>query len=275
MKYRKDLKSRMNIKNRLSSHKKAVARILFGVICAVTICAINLHGENIHPNASKNSVHASEETATTTIVTTPAKQNAAKKVTETPVEKSTTTTKTTKSTTSATSKSETTTTTVTTPAVTEPVTETTPVTTQPVAVPAPNCFAAIGYTPTAEEMNMFCTVVSSETGYYDDAAQKAVAHTIINRVLSDAFPNNIYDVVTQYNQYTAIHSHFDGNYRPMLEPGSELWNNSMRLCYEAMSEYDFTNGAVAYYNPDMMEYSDWFKSLTLVYTDQYGQFFKI
>lgn len=264
----------MNIKNQLSSHKKAVTRILFGVICAVAICAISLHGENIHPSASKNAAYASEETATTTVVTTTAK-HAGKKVTETHVEKSTTTTKTTTSTTSAASKPETTTTTVTTPAVTEPTPETTPATTQPAAVPATNCFASIGYTPTAAEMNMFCTIVSSETGYCEDAAQKAVAHTIINRVLSDAFPNNIYEVATQENQYTAIHSYFDGQYRPGLEPGSDGWNHTMQLCYEAMAEYDFTNGAVAYYNPEMIGYNSWFESLTLVYADQYGRFFKI
>ena len=263
----------MNIKNRLFSHKKAVARILFGVICAVTICTISLHGEDIRPHASKNAAYASEETATT-VVTMPAKHTS-KKVTETHAEKSTTTTKTTTSTTSAASKPETTTTTVTTSAVTEPVTETTPATTQPVALPASNCFASIGYTPTVEEMNMFCTIVSSETGYCEDAAQKAVAHTVINRVLSDKFPNNIYEVTTQENQYTAIHSYFDGQYRPGLEPGSDGWNNTMQLCYEAMAEYDFTNGAVAYYNPEMIGYNSWFESLTLVYADQYGRFFKI
>lgn len=132
-----------------------------------------------------------------------------------------------------------------------------------------------GYTPTDAEMLMFCTVVSSETGYCEDRAQKAVAHTIINRVLSDKFPNNIYEVVTQENQYTAIHSYFDGEYRKDLHPGSELWNHSMELCLEALHEYDFTYGAVAYYNPSINGYNAWFEQFQLTYQDQYGRFFRL
>ena len=125
------------------------------------------------------------------------------------------------------------------------------------------------------DMMLMCTVVSSETGYCEDQAQKAVAHTILNRLISDNFPNTMYEVVTQENQYTAIHSYFDGQYRDGLYPGSELWNNTMRLCYEAVSEWDFTGGAVAYYNPEMIGYNAWFESLTLTYVDKYGRFFKI
>lgn len=137
------------------------------------------------------------------------------------------------------------------------------------------CFAKIGYTPTDAEMLMFCTVVSSETGYCEDRVQKAVAHTIINRVLSDKFPNNIYEVVTQENQYTAIHSYFDGEYRKDLHPGSELWNHSMDLCLEALNEYDFTYGAVAYYNPSINGYNAWFEQFQLTYQDKYGRFFRL
>lgn len=123
------------------------------------------------------------------------------------------------------------------------------------------------------DMIMMCTIVSSETGYCDDLVQKAVAHTIINRVVSDKFPNDMYSVCTQNNQYTAIHSYFDGQYRVGLEPGSDGWNHTMEMCKEALNEYDFTNGAFAYYNPDICGYNSWFESLNLVYTDQYGRFF--
>ena len=124
-----------------------------------------------------------------------------------------------------------------------------------------------------EDMNMMCTIVSSETGYCEDQAQKAVAHTIINRLISDKFPNDMYSVCTQENQYTAIHSYFDGQYRAGLAPGSDGWNHTMQLCYEALNESDFTNGAYAYYNPNICGYNSWFESLNLVYIDQYGRFF--
>ena len=38
------------------------------------------------------------------------------------------------------------------------------------------CFEKVGYSPTEQELMMLCTVVSSETGYCEDKAQKAVAH---------------------------------------------------------------------------------------------------
>lgn len=134
-------------------------------------------------------------------------------------------------------------------------------------------YSSYGLNLSENDMNMMCTIVSSETGYCEDQAQKAVAHTIINRLISDKFPNDMYSVCTQENQYTAIHSYFDGQYRAGLAPGSDGWNHTMQLCKEALNEYDFTNGAFAYYNPDICGYNSWFESLNLVYVDQYGRFF--
>lgn len=132
-----------------------------------------------------------------------------------------------------------------------------------------------GVTLSENDMIMMCTIVSSEAGYCDDLMQKAVAHTILNRFNNDNFPNTMYEITTQENQYTAIHSYFDGQYRDGLYPGSELWNHSMQLCKEALYEYDFTGGAVAYYNPSMIGYNSWFESLQLTYQNQYARFFKI
>lgn len=126
---------------------------------------------------------------------------------------------------------------------------------------------------TQNDMNMMCTIVSSEAGYCDDMAQKAVAHTILNRFNDSRFPNTMYEITTQENQYTAIHSYFDGQYREGLYPGSELWNHSMQLCYEALNEWDFTGGAFAYYNPQVIGYNAWFESLQFTYQNQYARFF--
>jgi spore germination cell wall hydrolase CwlJ-like protein len=265
----------MNIFEKM--RRSRFTKITIGAALAIIVGIICLNGEQIHPKASSvkpnNKAIVASETAATTVVTHPV-MNSSKKLSETTKKTSET-----KSTTTTTVKTtEQVTTENTTAAKTTTVAETTVSTTTTEQKPVQtvsDCFTSMGYTPTANEMNMFCTVVSSETGYCEDAAQKAVAHTIINRVLSDKFPNNIYDVVTQENQYTAIHSYFDGQYRPGLEPGSDGWNHTMQLCYEAMAEYDFTNGAVAYYNPEMIGYNSWFESLTLVYADQYGRFFKI
>lgn len=126
---------------------------------------------------------------------------------------------------------------------------------------------------TQNDMNMMCTIVSSEAGYCDDMAQKAIAHTILNRFNDSRFPNTMYEITTQENQYTAIHSYFDGQYREGLYPGSELWNHSMQLCYETLNEWDFTGGAFAYYNPQMIGYNAWFESLRFTYQNQYARFF--
>ena len=131
----------------------------------------------------------------------------------------------------------------------------------------------IDYFPSYKDLFMMCVVVSSETGYCDEKVQKAVAHTIINRVNSDKFPNTIEEVVTQRNQYTAIHSYFDGNYRKYLEPHSALWNKSWNICWEALNEPDFIGGAVAYYNPYQKGVNPWFEQFTLTYEDEFGRFF--
>ena len=133
----------------------------------------------------------------------------------------------------------------------------------------------IDYVPSYNDIFMMCVVVSSETGYCEDKIQLAVAHTIINRVNSDQFPNTIKEVVTQRNQYTAIHSYYDGDYRDKLYPGSDLWNHTWSLCWQALNEEDFIGGAVAYYNPYQKGINPWFEQFTLTYEDEFGRFFVV
>lgn len=135
--------------------------------------------------------------------------------------------------------------------------------------------ATTDYCPTSQEMDMFCTVVSSETGYCEDMAQKAVAHTVLNRLKSAKFPNTLYEVLTQRNQYSCVNNYFYGTYRKGMEPSSAAYAHTMDLIIETMNEVDFTNGAVAYYNPHMKGYNSWFEQFELVYEDQYGRFFKV
>lgn len=247
------------------------AAIIF--TCVTCFGASNTNkGINI---ANAEQIHAEASTTSTTEIPTT----------------TTTTSKTTKPTTTTTKTSSTTdTTTTTTSTAVEPETTTTTsaATTQTATVselattqsessasnePEYQECSFYGLSLSEEDMNMMCTIVSSETGYCEDQAQKAVAHTIINRLVSDKFPNDMYSVCTQENQYTAIHSYFDGQYRAGLAPGSDGWNHTMQLCYEALNESDFTNGAYAYYNPNICGYNSWFESLNLVYVDQYGRFF--
>ena len=258
-----------------------LASCMFAVSTAITLgTAQDEQHETKAPAETTTTLSTAQETKTVDVTTTTAQSvtersdsvtecatTTTKSVTETTL---TTTTKTEPITTAITTENKPITTTTT--QKTERVT-TTQNTTQ-IAVSASGL--AIGsYVPTEQEMMMFCTVVSSETGYCEDKVQKAVAHTVINRVLSSKFPNTIYEVVTQRNQYTCISNYFNGTYRKGLYPGSKAWEHTMQLCIEAMQECDFTNGAVAYYNPYMIGYTAYFEQFELVYEDKYGRFFKI
>ncbi len=132
-----------------------------------------------------------------------------------------------------------------------------------------------GYYPTKEEWDMFCVVVSSETGYCEDKAQLAVAHTVINRLSNPIYPNTIKEILTQRAQYTCVQNYYTGNMRPGLEIGGEAYNHTMQLIHQAWEEWDFTHGAVAYYNPHMIGWNAWFEQYECVYEDQYGRFFKV
>jgi N-acetylmuramoyl-L-alanine amidase len=78
--------------------------------------------------------------------------------------------------------------------------------------------------------------------------QVAVGAVIINRVLSNQFPDNIRDVVYQTNQFTAV---ADGqiNYTPD--------NTAYRATHEALDGVDPTIGSLYYYNPKTAENTTW------------------
>lgn len=169
-------------------------------------------------------------------------------------------------------------------ATTKPVATTTmkaPATTARAAAPS-NFVSVINYTPTQQEWDMFCTVVSSETGYCNETIQKHVAHTVINRVkhmLSNSnspFPKTLYGILTQQGQYTCISNYFYGTYRSGMAPGSAGWNNTMRIIKEAWNEPDPINGGIGYYNPNMGGLNYWFENnLQFCYQDSVARYFRL
>jgi hypothetical protein len=147
---------------------------------------------------------------------------------------------------------------------------------------AQSVYSVINYIPTEQEWNMFCTVVSSETGYCSEEMQRHVAHTVINRVKhmlanpNSPFPKTLYGILTQAGQYTCISNYFNGTYRSDLYPGSAGWNNTMRIIKEAWNEPDPINGGIGYYNPNMGGLNYWFENnLQLCYVDQYARYFRL
>lgn len=85
--------------------------------------------------------------------------------------------------------------------------------------------------------------------------QVAVGSVIINRVLSNQFPNNIKDVIYQNNQFTAV---ADGqiNYAPN--------NTAYRAAKEALHGVDPTMGSLYYYNPKTAENKKWFSTRKVI-----------
>lgn len=169
-------------------------------------------------------------------------------------------------------------------ATTKPAATTTteaPATTTRAAAPS-DFVSVINYTPTQQEWDMFCTVVSSETGYCSETIQKHVAHTVINRVkhmLSNSnspFPKTLYGILTQQGQYTCISNYFYGTYRSGMAPGSAGWNNTMRIIKEAWNEPDPINGGIGYYNPNMGGLNYWFENnLQFCYQDSVARYFRL
>lgn len=67
-----------------------------------------------------------------------------------------------------------------------------------------NVFSAVDYHPTEEEMELFVRTVSAESPNEPLEGQTAVAAVIVNRVLSDDFPNTLWEVLTAPNQFCVV-----------------------------------------------------------------------
>lgn len=59
---------------------------------------------------------------------------------------------------------------------------------------------------TDEEISLMARVVMSEASILDFDGKQAIAQTIINRVISDKFPDSVEEVVYQENQYSTAYN---------------------------------------------------------------------
>ena len=222
--------------------KGKVAAAILCLFCAGMLGGVSFNGNELSVARADQSDQILEVTGeavttatsieTTALVTTTATSEKAKTVTTAAATATTakTTSKTTAATTtdtSATKKTETTTTEekTTAPEAEETVTETVPVateapviTTSPVTeapetdTEAPQTDAAETYTEsfaisvTDREYIMLCNVVGHEYGsdWVPEAEKALVAEVVMNRVNSPQFPNTIYEVLMQPNQFTGL-----------------------------------------------------------------------
>ena len=123
---------------------------------------------------------------------------------------------------------------------------------------------------TDQEFDMMCSVVMSEVGYCDEQLKLAIANVIINRVKSDRFPDTVYEVLHQKNQFGAI----DNYYTKRLVPDESVID-CVKRALSGEGGY-IVNGATFYYTPGVSsaKAAQWFESLCYCATVGNGRFFK-
>ena len=119
---------------------------------------------------------------------------------------------------------------------------------------------------TDEEINMLEVVVQHEVGNSSKDYKTLVAELIYNRIMSDEFPNTVYGVLYQENQFCGI----DYWYYPAYPVDDE----TKRVVREVFSKEFTSHPATYYYNPELSEYSSmiWFEySGDVQYLFQYAE----
>lgn len=107
-----------------------------------------------------------------------------------------------------------------------------------------------------EEIEMLCYVVQAEVGNCSYEHKMWVTRTVINRVISDRFPDNVHDVLTQQNQYSSIKNYYNKTNQPNNDTVSAV-NETLK------TERDFSNGSIYFYSPMYItgKTSSWFESM--------------
>lgn len=83
-------------------------------------------------------------------------------------------------------------------------------------------------TVSAADLECMAKVVDHEAANQPREGQLAVAHVMINRVLSGKFPNSLCGVAYQPRQFSFIHSH-------RIREGSQRWETAQAIAREALS----------------------------------------
>lgn len=123
-------------------------------------------------------------------------------------------------------------------------------------------------TPTEKEMMYY--IVNAEMGDYSSYAIKMVACVIINRVMSDEFPNTISQVITQRNQFSTLSIWYNKSkqpYKKVIEIVDEVL---------AMSPQEIANiseGALFFYEPSICGYKSEFENRNFLFSISGCRFF--
>ena len=89
------------------------------------------------------------------------------------------------------------------------------------------------------KVRLLAQIVDAESGGEDYVGKVAVAEVVLNRVDSDEFPDNVYDVIFQENQFEPVRNGSLQN-----EPSEE----SYKAVYEALDGSNYAMGSLYFYN---------------------------
>jgi len=95
---------------------------------------------------------------------------------------------------------------------------------------------------TQSDINLMAQIVFAESKGEPYDGKVAVASVILNRVLSEDFPNTVKEVILQPNAFSCV---IDGNISVI--PTEECF----KAVYEAIKGNDPTNEALFFYNPEI------------------------
>lgn len=131
---------------------------------------------------------------------------------------------------------------------------------------APDALETIYDYTTDEEFKMLCGVVEAESGVCDFDGKCNVASTIINRYLSEIFPNGWSDLLLQDIQYTTV---LNGRYKEV-----EITQDTIDAIEYAFSVEDTTNGCT-YFHSGQSYWHENNDKLEFVFEDKYHKFYRI
>lgn len=112
-----------------------------------------------------------------------------------------------------------------------------PVTSRPARIPY-----------TEADLDLLARLVRAEAGGEPYIGMVAAAAVTVNRVLDGRFPDTLYEVIYQENQYEPV---MNGT---INQPAADIHRQA---ALEALHGVDPTHGAIGFYNPDKVREGNW------------------
>lgn len=125
---------------------------------------------------------------------------------------------------------------------------------------------------TEEERIMMYYIVEMEAHSLSFYHKQLISCVILNRVDSDLFKeSSIYEVLTAKNQFSSLFNFYEHRF----EPDSSTIQAVDSVLYGTIqsSPYEFSKGALFFYNPDIVGYKQFFENRPFLYEIEGHRFF--